>query len=906
MKKASKFLGFIAMAIAMFMGTLDGTIINIALPTITAHYKSSLNNTSWISTIYVLSISVFMITASKIADQFGRKKVMIAGLLLFGGSSAMCGFSGSLMVLIIMRFTQGIGCAIITPLVVPMALDSFGKEKTTIIASAIGAITALAAAGGPPIGGLLLEYASWQSIFFINIPFAFISLVFTVFFIRESYDETVSKSIDWAGMILLSATLFFLTFGLLKGNDYGWGSYTILSMFIGSAVSLVLFILAERKVKAPMMEFSQFKEMTFTASTVCYLITGFAMVVPGLIFNYFLQNAMGFQPLHAALVVTPMALTVIISMPVGTVISKRMDARLVNFLGIFGMGIGAFTLSRLTVHTSELVMIAEMVIFGFALGFSVQALISSIKYIPVEKSGIGSGIVNSARYIGTCISIALLVSILTIHVTGARNDISSNAIKDINSHTNIAASLRKVMVDDINNGIKNGNSDNMQQTDFKDKMEKDIKDSLEKLAAATPPESNEVLKKLYDGASALKDGVNKAADGQEKLGKGINDLNTGLNDLHTGSISLASGLESLENGLIKAFGGTQQLKSASSQGSTALTAGIAQLNSGAQAMLSQFSGSSDTNNPTVFDAVSGISAGTQTLSTNTDNYVAAVNNTIYVMIRNNPSSPALLTGYKDSFAKASAAYNQADSKVKPQYLQQIQMLANLINLYTAGTDSSVTDETQFEAKLIVLAKQNDSNGTVISGGAKVEAGTAQLAAASQKLAAQFGDGGSFKSGMTGLADGAGKLAEAGGNLAALQEGVGKLSDSLSQLKEGSSKLNTGARDLQKGVETAQTGGSSLKTGSDELVAASGQLKDGTADLVNGIALAGQKVEIEDIMDRLNSNKDEEVADAFDKTFLVAAVLLILLSVFGLFTDKNTKASNNADQEERKPVQVPIL
>ena len=906
MKKASKFLGFVAMAIAMFMGTLDGTIINIALPTITEHYKSSLNNTSWISTIYVLSISVFMITASKIADQFGRKKVMIAGLLLFGASSAMCGFSSSLMFLIVMRFTQGIGCAIITPIVVPMALDAFGKGKTTVIASAIGAITALAAAGGPPIGGLLLEYANWQSIFFINIPFAFISLVFTVFFIRESYDDTVSKSIDWAGMILLSATLFFLTFALLKGNDYGWNSRTIILMFAGSAVSLVLFILAERRVKAPMMEFSLFREMTFTASTVCYLITGFAMVVPGLIFNYFLQNAMGYQPLHAALVVTPMALTVIVSMPVGTVISKKLDARLVNFLGIFGMGIGAFTLSRLTIHTSELAMIGEMVIFGFALGFSVQALISSIKYIPVEKSGIGSGIVNSARYIGTCISIALLVSILTIHVTNAKNDISSNAINDINSHTNIAASVKKVMIDDINDGIKNGNRDNLQQSDFKDKLEKDIKDSLEKLALTAPPENNEVLKQLYDGASTLKDGVNKAADGQEKLGEGINDLNTGLEGLHAGSISLASGLETLQNGLAKVFDGSQQLKSASARGGADLASGTAQINSGAHDMLSQFSGSSDTNNPTIFDAVTGISAGTQTLLTNTGGYVAAVDNTIYAMIRNNPSSTALLAGYKDSLAKTMSAYKQADSAAKLQYPQQIQMLTNLVNLYTAGTDSTVTDVTQFEAKLIELARQNDSNATVVSGGAKVEAGTAQLAAASRDLASQFNDGGSFKSGMSRLADGAGKLAEAGENLAALQEGVGKLSDSISQLKGGSLKLSTGARDLKSGVETAQNGGSRLKTGSDELKEASGELKAGTADLLNGIALAGQKGEIEDIMARLDSNKDKEVADAFDMTFLIAAVILILVSVFGLFTDKSSKISNKAEQEEGKAVQVPIL
>lgn len=895
MRKAYKILGFIAIAIAMFMGMLDATIINIALPDITNYFKSTLNDTSWISTIYVLSLSVFMITASKLADQFGRKKVMIIGLILFGASSALCGISDSLLFLIGMRFIQGIGGAIITPIVVPIALDAFGREKATLIASAIGAITALAAAGGPPIGGLLIEYSNWQSIFFINVPFAIISLIFTIFFIKESYDNTVSKSIDWLGMILLTATLFLLTFALLKGNDYGWRSATIISMFVGSALALVLFVIVELKVKAPMIEFSLFKELTFTASTICYLITGFAIVAPGLIFNYFLQNAMGYQPLHAALVVTPMALTVIVSMPIGTVIGDKLDARLVNFLGIFGMGIGAFTLSRLTIDTSEMMMIGEMIIFGFALGFSVQALISSIKYLPDEKSGIGSGIVNAARYIGTCIGIALLVSMLSIHVTDAKTDIKSNVIQDINSHTGIAESVREIMIKDINEGLKEADSNNTMQNDLKDKLEKDIKDALEALEAAPRPENNEVLEKLYDGADSLSDGINKAVGGQASLGKGITDLNTGLGAIHDGGTALASGLKDLDSGLAKALDGSKQLKAAGSQGGSELVSGIGQLNFGAKAMLSQFSKGSDSNNPTVYDGVRGVSDGAQALSVNAGSYVAAVNNTIFAMIKNNPSAPTLLAGYKDSLAKTQTAYMQADSTLKPQYLQQIQLISNLVTLYTIGTDASVTTEAQFEAKLAALAQQSDSNATVVSNGTKVKMGISALSDASQKLATQFADGGSFKAGMMQLADGTDKLAKAGGDLGALQKGMGTLSDSLSQLKSGSSKLYTGAQDLQEGIETAQNGGKVLKAGSDELVDASAQLKDGASEMTNGIALAGQKEEIEGIMDNLSSNKDKEIADAFDKTFLLASIILFLVSIFGLFTDK----SSNKDIGEGK-------
>lgn len=121
MSKQKKLIGFIALEIAMFIGTLDSTIINIALPDIMNYFKASLNDTSWISTIYVLGLSVCMIPASKFADQFGRKKVMLIGLVLFGASSALCGLSGSLFFLISMRLFQGIGGALITPIVIPMA-----------------------------------------------------------------------------------------------------------------------------------------------------------------------------------------------------------------------------------------------------------------------------------------------------------------------------------------------------------------------------------------------------------------------------------------------------------------------------------------------------------------------------------------------------------------------------------------------------------------------------------------------------------------------------------------------------------------------------------------------------------------------------------------------------------------
>lgn len=139
--------------------------------------NGSLANTSWVMTIYTLAMSVFMITASKIADRFDRKKIMLLGLLLFGGFSAACMTATSLSMLITFRFFQGLGGAIITPIVLPMGIEVFGKEKINRVASVVGAVTALAAAGGPPIGGIILQVASWRWIFGINVPLAILAFV---------------------------------------------------------------------------------------------------------------------------------------------------------------------------------------------------------------------------------------------------------------------------------------------------------------------------------------------------------------------------------------------------------------------------------------------------------------------------------------------------------------------------------------------------------------------------------------------------------------------------------------------------------------------------------------------------------------------------------------------------------
>lgn len=889
MSKQKRILGFTALAIAMFIGTLDSTIINIALPDIMNYFKTGLNDTSWISTIYVLGLSVFMIPASKIADQFGRKKIMLIGLVLFGGSSALCGLSTSLYFLITMRLFQGIGGAIITPIVIPMALELCGREKTQTVASLIGAVTALAAAGGPPLGGILIKYINWQSIFFVNVPFALTSFILIIFFVGESYDKTISKSIDWIGILFLTSTLFLLTFSLLKGRDFGWGSKVIISMFIGSALSFILFIITEAKVKAPVVELKLFKEYTFTASSICYLITGFGIVGPLLIFNYYLQNALCYEALSAAYIVMAVSLTVIVAMPLGSVIAGKLGARPVNFSGVLCMGLGTLLLSRLTANISKAEMVVYMIIFGFGLGFSCQSLVSSIKYLPEDKSGIGSGIVNAARQIGTCLGIALLVSVLNSNVAAEKNNIKNDAVASINNSA-IEGSVKKVIIQDINESYScSGNDTGTDQKRLKNKLTNDIMKAVACLSSMPSPNRNDAISKLYERVSTLNDGTGKTLVGQKNLSNGIGTLLSSLGTLQNGGETLTSGINLLNDGLSKAYNGAQTLDTESTQGLGKMSYGINQISNGMQKLILQFSPGNTVGTYTIYDGVNGIASGTGSLSLNLNNYITEVSSTYYFIIKNDPTSGQMLKIYNEKLNQAQEIYmNAPNDTIKEQYKQQILMLRNIVTLYTVGTDERVTNEQQFETELLKLASQNQNNQNIVASGIKLNDGAISLSKVSKQVSAQFCDGGTFKEGMEQISNSMLKLNESSSGFSKLQAGISTLSSALSKLQDGSKNLADGSKKLEDGIISAKNGTVNLLNGSNQLENADEKIKDGSTQLTEGVGLIGQKNEIQNVVNKINIEKDDKIAEAFQKTFLLSSIILIAASVCGIFTDKKIK------------------
>lgn len=226
MGNRKKILAFIVIVLGFLMALLDTTIVNITLPKMREYFETDLERISWVINGYNLAFAVLLLTAARLADQFGRKKVFIIGVVLFLVSSYLSGISGTVNMLIFFRVIQGLAAAMVVPVTIPLAVELFPKNRGAVM-GVWGAMAGLAAAGGPSLGGFLSTSFNWQWIFFINIPVGIVVVAAAIFLIQESYDASAGRKIDWAGIASLSVGMFTLTLGLIQGNDEGWGSMYI-------------------------------------------------------------------------------------------------------------------------------------------------------------------------------------------------------------------------------------------------------------------------------------------------------------------------------------------------------------------------------------------------------------------------------------------------------------------------------------------------------------------------------------------------------------------------------------------------------------------------------------------------------------------------------------------------------
>lgn len=454
MNKKEKTLAFISLAIACFLTVLDATIVNVSLPSMAEYFNTDITGISWVSTAYLIPFSALLINFSKLADIFGRKKLFVIGLLVFGISSMLCGLSTSLSMIIIFRVVQGIGAAILTPLAIPLGIEIFGKDAMSKLAVIVGMIISISAASGPILGGILNEFLGFKSIFYVNIPFIIISLLFGILYLKESYDKTIEKSIDIIGSLLISYGIGALTFFLVKGNDYGWTSSKIMTLIITSVVSLIAFVLYELKSKNPMIEFKLFKTKSFTSSVIIIGVVFFAYMPISYLMNFYLENQLGYSVLKSGAIIGIISGVSFFMSPVFGLIAIKFGSRVTSALAILLVSLGDFMFFFMNSSNNLNIIYSSFILVGIGLGATTPLYQSAFEEISENKNGIASGILNSFRQLTACIAIALVSTLSSHYSSQAIDNTKSRIIDNINSNQILEEQVKDI----INNKISSSNS----------------------------------------------------------------------------------------------------------------------------------------------------------------------------------------------------------------------------------------------------------------------------------------------------------------------------------------------------------------------------------------------------------------------------------------------------------------
>jgi EmrB/QacA subfamily drug resistance transporter len=408
-----RYLAFLTVAMGFFMALLDSTIVTVSLPKISDYFSTTIETITWVINGYNLAFAVLLITASRLADQFGRKKLFIIGVVFFTLTSFLCAVSPSVHVLIFFRVLQGLSAAFVVPISMPLLLNLFPKERSGLVVGIWGAISAIAAASGPALGGIITDLLKWQWIFLINVPIGIATILFTIALIEESFDPTATHRIDWRGIITLSAGSFALTLALIQSNDKGWASAYILTLFIDALVALTLFVIIERRAAEPMMPLALFRSLAFSSSMASLFIIGVALMCGVFFLSFFLTLVLGMSQLRAGLLITAMPIAAMCFAFSGP-LSDRWGSRWFSVAGSAVLCFGIYLFSQLTPQSTLMDIIIRLSVAGAGLGLALPAMVgSSVKTVAEEKIGIASGVGNMARITGMVFGVAILVTILT-------------------------------------------------------------------------------------------------------------------------------------------------------------------------------------------------------------------------------------------------------------------------------------------------------------------------------------------------------------------------------------------------------------------------------------------------------------------------------------------------------------
>jgi EmrB/QacA subfamily drug resistance transporter len=414
----------ITVAVGVMMVALDGTIVAIANPAIKEDLKASFADVQWITNGYFLALAVALITAGKLGDRFGHRQTFLIGVVGFAAASGLIGMSSSIALVVTFRVLQGLFGALLMPAALGLLRATFPAEKLNMAIGIWGMVIGASTAGGPILGGVLVEHVNWQSVFFINVPVGVLAVVLGVMILLDHRAENAPRSFDILGIALLSAAMFCLVWALIKAPEWGWGD-GLTWTFIGSSVlGFAAFAFWETRVAEPLIPLGLFRSVPLSAGVVLMVLMAIAFM-GGLFFvTFYLQNVHGMGPIDAGLHLLPLTGMMIVGSPLAGVLITKLGPRVPLAGGMALTALAMYGMSTLAANTGSGVMSLWFALLGLGLApVMVGATEVIVGNAPMELSGVAGGLQQAAMQIGGSLGTAVLGAVM---VSKVDSDLADN------------------------------------------------------------------------------------------------------------------------------------------------------------------------------------------------------------------------------------------------------------------------------------------------------------------------------------------------------------------------------------------------------------------------------------------------------------------------------------------------
>ena len=401
--------------ISLLVISIDNTILNVTLPSISRELDASGSELQWIMDAYILIFAALLLTMGAVGDRIGRKRILQVGLVFFGVGSLWAALSQSIESLILARAFLGIAAAMIMPATLSIVTATFPTNERPQAIALWAAVFGLGVGTGPVVGGWLLESYNWSSVFFVNLPVITIALLGGAFLIQESRDKD-APPIDWIGVVLSIPGLFVLVYAIIEAGLEGWTDETVLMMFGIAAVLLSLFAWWENRNPNAMLPLHFFKNPSFTGASMALSMTMFALFGSIFFMSQYLQTVLGYSALEAGLRLLPLALTMMTAAALSAQVTRFLGTKRTVTLGILILAGGLFYLSHLKVDSTYSEIVVGLITIASGMGLAVSPATNSIMgSVPPNKAGIGSAMNDTTRELGGAMGVAVLGSVMNKH-----------------------------------------------------------------------------------------------------------------------------------------------------------------------------------------------------------------------------------------------------------------------------------------------------------------------------------------------------------------------------------------------------------------------------------------------------------------------------------------------------------